>query len=83
MTGEEGRQAGHVLRGADGTLYFIPEEQLERYRVRDDLQPRANQIVEQGDPHFRFSESRLEAVAHVQAPPPESAALCMSPAVTE
>ena len=47
MAGEHGTVTGTLLRRQDGTLYFIPEEQLEAYRVPDEARERAEQMLEE------------------------------------
>lgn len=40
---------GTLVRGADGQLYMIPNEDMESYRVPDDLAGEANDAIDRAD----------------------------------
>src|SRR5437773_1305558 len=58
MAGEPGNEIpGTWLRGADGGLYFIPDADLESYRVPDDLAKPALNAIDNGDEVTGFAST--------------------------
>jgi hypothetical protein len=44
---EKIRVEGALVRGADGHLYFIPKDDLEVFRVPDELSERAKEVLDE------------------------------------
>jgi hypothetical protein len=68
MDSDQGKDwvTGTLLRGADGALYFIPDENLEQYRVADKEMAAANAVVKAfGNDEHIFHESPKKLVAEV------------------
>ena len=45
MTQEQREVEGTLIRGADGTLYFIPQNDLQAYQVPDTIATEAKQAL--------------------------------------
>lgn len=46
---EEDRQTGTVIRGADGALYFIPDEAMKAFRLKGERGLWARNLIEAVD----------------------------------
>jgi hypothetical protein len=78
MSDDKEQVKGMVVRGADGALYFVPDDKLESFRIPEENVPRLDGIVKKGGKHIlkggpeHITISADEAaVADVHMLPPE------------
>lgn len=68
MADEEEATNGTVLQGNGGAVYFIPDDQLETFRIGDEEAASVNEVLDSEVEGFAYSKVGIEPMIALNGP---------------